>query len=111
MPESIVCMEREHDHAILYIESKYSNPCCSQFFYDFRQCRGGGLVEYAQQSKLVIIKVYEWPGKDFSQYMLRAIVQFILQASLILILVTKFSSLFEVKLLDVLVSLSVDYSQ
>ena len=28
--------ERDHNHAILYIESKYSIPFFSQFFYDFR---------------------------------------------------------------------------
>ena len=36
MPESYVWRERNYNHAILYIESKYSLLFFSQLFYDFR---------------------------------------------------------------------------
>ena len=57
MLESYMYGERAYNHAILYIESKYSIPFFSQFFYDFRKLVGFGWAEYADQSQL------------FSQYM------------------------------------------
>mgnify|MGYP007067624336 CR=1 FL=1 len=53
--------ERERpNHAILYIESKYSIPFSTQFFYDFQKSRGFG-----SKSTLLSIHVVCGYGKTF----------------------------------------------